>query len=161
MSESEGPAQKPEIIPLPTKDAAVASKRPKELPYFLILSQKKQQFFQAYDEQRRNDRIQRIKAIQNKRNSKVLVYYSVSILDFKDVKVLLEILQSLGKQTNLDLFLLSPGGYVDPAFKMAKLCRDFSENFSVIIPYYAKSAATLLSLGANELVMGHPSEIDR
>lgn len=43
---------------------------------------------------------------------------------------------------------------------MAKLCRDFSEEkFSVIIPYYAKSAAILLSLGADELVMGHPSEI--
>ncbi len=43
---------------------------------------------------------------------------------------------------------------------MAKLCRDFAkEKFSVIIPYYAKSAATLLSLGADQLIMGHPSEI--
>ncbi len=160
MSENKEPTKKPEIISLPTEDAAVVSKKPKEPPYFLILNQQKQQYFQAYGEQRRNDRIQRINAIQNKRNSKVVVYYSVSILDFSDAKILAELLQSIGKQKKLDLFLLSPGGYVDPAFKMAKLCRDFSEeSFSVIIPHYAKSAATLLSLGADELVMGHPSEI--
>ena len=155
------PSKKPEIIPLPTEALTVLAKRLKEPPYFLTLNQQKEQYFKAYNEQRRNDRLQRIKAIQTQRGgSKVIVYYSVNILDFSDAKILAELLQSIGKQKKLDLFLLSPGGYVDPAFKMAKLCRDFSEEkFSVIIPYYAKSAATLLSLGADELVMGHPSEI--
>jgi len=160
MLENKEPIKKPEVIPLPTEDTTVVSKKPKELPYFLILNQQKQQYFQAFDERRRNDRIERIKAIQTKRSSKIIVYYSVSILDFNDAEILSEILQSIGKQKKLDLFLLSPGGYIEPAFKMAKLCRDFSEErFSVIIPYYAKSAATLLCLGADELVMGHPSEI--
>ena len=160
MSENKKPTKQPEIIPLPTEDTTSVPRKIKEPPYFLVLNQQKQQYFQAFNEQRRNDRIERIKAIQNKRGSKVIVYYSVSLLDFGDAKILAELLQSIGKQKNLDLFLLSPGGYVDPAFKMAKLCRDFSEEkFSVIIPYYAKSAATLLSLGADELVMGHPSEI--
>jgi len=98
MSENKEPIKKPEVIPLPTEDAAVASNRPKEPPYFLILNQQKQQYFQAYGEQRRNDRVQRIKSIQNKRNSKVIVYYSVSILDFNDAKILAELLQSIGKQ---------------------------------------------------------------
>ncbi len=160
MSENKKPTKQPEIIPLPTEDTTSVPRKIKEPPYFLVLNQQKQQYFQAFNEQRRNDRIERIKAIQNKRGSKVIVYYSVSLLDFGDAKILAELLQSIGKQKKLDLFLLSPGGYVDPAFKMAKLCRDFSEEkFSVIIPYYAKSAATLLSLGADELVMGHPSEI--
>lgn len=159
MSET-NPVKKPESIPLPTQDTPVESKPIKEPPYFLTLNQAKQQYFQSYDEQRRNDRIQRIKAIQKSRDSKVLVYYSISTLDFDDAKIFAELLQNIGKQKKLDLFLLSPGGYVDPAFKMAKLCRDYSEEkFSVIIPYYAKSAATLLSIGADELVMGHPSEI--
>jgi hypothetical protein len=160
MSETKKPTKQPEIIPLPTEDTTSVPRKIKEPPYFLVLNQQKQRYFQAFNEQRRNDRIERIKAIQNKRGSKVIVYYSVSLLDFEDAKILAELLQSIGKQKKLDLFLLSPGGYVDPAFKMAKLCRDFSEEkFSVIIPYYAKSAATLLSLGADELVMGHPSEI--
>ena len=160
MSENKKPPKQPEIISLPTEDTTSVPRKIKEPPYFLVLNQQKQQYFQAFNEQRRNDRIERIKAIQNKRGSKVIVYYSVSLLDFGDAKILAELLQSIGKQKKLDLFLLSPGGYVDPAFKMAKLCRDFSEEkFSVIIPYYAKSAATLLSLGADELVMGHPSEI--
>lgn len=43
---------------------------------------------------------------------------------------------------------------------MAMLCRDFAiDNFGVIIPHYAKSAATLLCLGSDEIIMGPASEI--
>lgn len=60
----------------------------------------------------------------------------------------------------LDLFLLSPGGFADAGHKMATLCRAQAiGSFGVLIPYYAKSAATLLCLGADELVMGPASEI--
>ena len=134
MSET-NPIKKPETIPLPVQDTPTEVKPTKEPPYFLTLNKAKQQYFQAYNEQRSNDRIQRIKAIQKSRDSKVLVYYSIATLDFDDAKIFAELLQNIGKQKKLDLFLLSPGGYVDPAFKMAKLCRDYSEEkFSVIIP---------------------------
>ena len=160
MSENKKAVKEPEPISLPSEEAAVAPQKRFREPYFITIKQQKKQYLQGYNNQRRNDRIERIKAIQNKRGSKIIVYYSISMLDFNDAKILAELLQSVGKQEKLDLFLLSPGGFVDPAFKMAKLCRDFAEKkFSVIIPYYAKSAATLLSLGADELVMGHPSEI--
>jgi len=160
MSVNSNPNKKPEKISLPSEEPAVTPQKRFREPYFITIEKQKQQYLKAYDDQRRNDRIERIKAIQAKRNSKIIVYYSISILDFNDAKILAEILQSIGRQKRLDLFLLSPGGFVDPAFKMAKLCRDFAdEKFSVIIPYYAKSAATLLSLGADQLIMGHPSEI--
>ncbi len=160
MSQSKDPIKKPEKIDLPSEELAVTPQKRFKEPYFITIKQQKKHYFRAYDNQRRNDRIERIKAIQTQRGSKIIVYYSISILDFDDAKVLAELLQSIGKQKKLDLFLLSPGGFIDPAFKMAKLCRDFAEEkFSVIIPYYAKSAATLLSLGADQLVMGHPSEI--
>jgi len=154
------PAKKPEPIPLPSEESTTVPTKRFQEPYFITLKKQKEQYFQSYAQQRRRDRLERIRAIQEMRRSKLIVYYSVSLLDFSDAKILTELFQSIGKQERLDLFLLSPGGFVDPAFKMAKLCRNFAKKkFSVIIPYYAKSAATLLSLGSDELVMGHPSEI--
>ncbi len=159
-AKSKNPVKKPEPIPLPSEERTTVPTKRFQEPYFITLRKQKQQYFQSYEQQRRTDRLERIKAIQEKRKSKLIVYYSVNLLDFNDAKLLAELFQSIGKQERLDLFLLSPGGFVDPAFKMAKLCRSFAKKkFSVIIPYYAKSAATLLSLGSDELVMGYPSEI--
>ncbi len=42
---------------------------------------------------------------------------------------------------------------------MSRWCRQYAKQFNVIIPYYAKSAATLLSLGADTLFMGPSSEL--
>ena len=55
---------------------------------------------------------------------------------------------------------MSLGGLAEPAYKIARLFQNYSEEkFSVLIPYYAKSAATILSLGADEIVMGPASEL--
>lgn len=130
------------------------------IPYFAVLEQQAEQHHLALQQQRLQDRRQRIKTIQDERKSTVIVYYSQDLLQPKHSELLYEMLQILGPQKRLDLFLLSPGGYPDAAFKMASFCRDFAEeNFGVLIPHYAKSAATLLSLGADELVMGEPSEL--
>ena len=152
--------KEPEVLPLPEQQP---TQRPSDIfeePYFSVLERDKQQNKLAFENSRHNARIERIKAIQSARKSKVIVYYSVDTLSYNDAEILFDLLQSVDKQKRLDLFLLSPGGLADPAFKMACLCRDFAEdNFGVIIPHYAKSAATLLCLGSDELVMGSASEI--
>jgi hypothetical protein len=53
----------------------------------------------------------------------------------------------------------SPGGSIEPAYLISKCCREYSEKFSVCIPRKAKSAATLISLGAHEIHMGVVSEL--
>src|SRR3989344_9749 len=160
MANEQENVKEPEVLPLPQSQPQPKQVNSFEEPYFSILEKEKQQSKQAFESSRRNVRVERIKAIQGFRKSKVIVYYSIDTLTPNDAEILFDLLQSVGKQKNLDLFLLSPGGYVDPAFKMAKMCRDFaSENFGVIIPHYAKSAATLLCLGSDELVMGSASEI--
>lgn len=53
----------------------------------------------------------------------------------------------------------SGGGDIDDAAKIANLCRDFSTHFTVIIPYYAKSAATLIALYADELILCKAGEL--
>jgi hypothetical protein len=53
------------------------------------------------------------------------------------------------------LFLLSPGGAGEPAYQISKICKSFAKtSFKVIVPRFAKSAATLLAIGADEIHMG-------
>jgi ClpP class serine protease len=57
------------------------------------------------------------------------------------------------------LIVHSKGGEVEPAYLISKTCKENSPKFSVAIPRRAKSAATLISLGANEIHMGSMSEL--
>jgi hypothetical protein len=59
------------------------------------------------------------------------------------------------KQRDVLLCLLSSGGSIEPAYRISKVCRAYSANkFVVCVPRYAKSAATLISLGADEIHFG-------
>jgi len=55
----------------------------------------------------------------------------------------------------LDIFLVSNGGVSTVPWRFVALFREFSKSFNVLVPYRAYSAATLLALGADEIVM-HP-----
>ena len=55
----------------------------------------------------------------------------------------------------LDLFLCSDGGDSVLPWRLVPIFRTFAKSFSVLVPYHAYSAATILALGANEIVM-HP-----
>jgi len=58
------------------------------------------------------------------------------------------------------LLLLSTGGSVEPAYRISKICKYFARGkFAVCVPRYAKSAATLISLGADEIHMGRLGEL--
>ncbi|MDD5044189.1 MAG: peptidase [Candidatus Omnitrophica bacterium] len=63
------------------------------------------------------------------------------------------ILPAARKFERLDLFLHSPGGFLDSAYKIIRICKEYSNEFNVIVPLAAKSAATVICLGANEIVM--------
>jgi hypothetical protein len=53
----------------------------------------------------------------------------------------------------VDFIMYSPGGSADDAYRIIRTLRKNFETVNVIIPFWAKSAATLLSLGANKIVM--------
>lgn len=48
---------------------------------------------------------------------------------------------------------------MDIPYKIVNLIREFCDYFSVIIPFVAKSAATMIAIGADEIVMGPTSEL--
>jgi len=56
--------------------------------------------------------------------------------------------------------LNSPGGNGDAAEKILMMCRNrFPTSFKVIVPDFAKSAATMIALGSDEILMGYLSEL--
>lgn len=57
------------------------------------------------------------------------------------------------------LLIDSPGGYAVYAYKLAKLLRNHCGGFTAIVPQYAKSAATLLALGAERIILPQDGEL--
>ena len=66
----------------------------------------------------------------------------------------------LENKADVLMVLLSDGGKIEPAYLISKVCKRLSkERFVVSIPRKAKSAATLICLGADEVHMGFLSEL--
>jgi len=71
-------------------------------------------------------------------------------------------LQSENQSHDKDIYLLllSRGGRIEPAYQISKICRAFAHSkFVVAIPRAAKSAATLIALGADEIHLGILGEL--
>lgn len=65
-----------------------------------------------------------------------------------------------GKGKDVLLLLLSPGGSIEPAYQISTLCKAYSKNrFVTVVPRRAKSAATLIAIGADEIHMGPLSQL--
>ncbi len=99
------------------------------------------------------------------RNSTVVSYIAAenSLIGPEDSPVLVDTIENVlpdtGKIIKLDLFLHSPGGFIESAYKIVSICKEYSVQFNVIVPFAAKSAATVICLGANELVMTSLAEL--
>ena len=59
----------------------------------------------------------------------------------------------------LDLMINSPGGSPTTAEKIILTCRTYAKSFRVIVPRSAMSAATLVAMGADVIVMTPTSEV--
>ena len=80
----------------------------------------------------------------------------------EDVDMLEDILRAtLGSNDELVLMINSPGGDLLAAERIVNICRSHSAKgqYAVIVPKMAKSAATVISLGAREIIMSRTSEL--
>lgn len=66
---------------------------------------------------------------------------------------LFEILQKIGRQKKLDLFLYTTGGATEVPWRIVSLIREFCDEYTAIIPFIALSAGTHIALGANQILM--------
>lgn len=72
-------------------------------------------------------------------------------------------LQRVGRQESLSLMLYTRGGLTMAGFGIANLFRQSCNNFNVLVPFRAHSCGTLITLGANKILMtkmGQLSPID-
>ena len=63
------------------------------------------------------------------------------------------------QQVEVDVWLESPGGDAHTAFKLALLLRYVAVKIRIIVPDYAKSAATLLALAGHEIYLAPAAEL--
>ena len=63
------------------------------------------------------------------------------------------------KSENLVLLLCTSGGLPDSAYRMARYFQSHYQKFTVIVCGKCKSAGTLLTIGAHEVVMGDRAEL--
>ncbi|MGH3812034.1 MAG: SDH family Clp fold serine proteinase [Pseudonocardiaceae bacterium] len=70
-----------------------------------------------------------------------------------------ELLYGLDRAQDLHLLLASPGGDGGAAVRLARMAQAACRELVVIVPEMAKSAATILALGAHTIVMGPTSDL--
>jgi len=68
-------------------------------------------------------------------------------------------LRKQGTYDELDLILDSGGGKLDSSVKIVNICNQYSDNVNVFVPFYAKSAATVIALSADNLYLGRAGEL--
>lgn len=77
-----------------------------------------------------------------------------------DAEIIENILKSYGKKFDkIDLILYSSGGFAESAERIVNSIYSYCDDFRVIIPTQAKSAATIVAMGASTILMSDTSEI--
>lgn len=71
-----------------------------------------------------------------------------------DVVALYELLQKIGGQKRIFLFIKSSGGNGQASLRLVNLLRQYCDQMVALAPLECASAATMIALGANEIHMG-------
>jgi hypothetical protein len=112
------------------------------------------------------DRKQLIHQVEDSRKSRVVSYLTSDRQGPFNARIAPDVipliskqLQGIGKTQHIDLFLYSAGGDTMVPWRLVSMIREYCETFSVLIPYKAHSSATMIALGADEIVMSNLSEL--
>ncbi len=71
-----------------------------------------------------------------------------------DVLALFELLEKIGHQDKIYLFIKSSGGNGQASLRIVNLLRQYCKEVVAVIPLECASAATMITLGTNEIQMG-------
>lgn len=104
-----------------------------------------------------------IREIEAGPNPKLLCYVAHvnAQLDRSDVLGFVDLLHNVPHGEPIDLLLHTPGGDVDATEKLVNMLRERvgDEELRIIVPDFAKSAGTLMALGADNILMSDSSEL--
>ncbi|MBU1148383.1 MAG: hypothetical protein KKD11_08550 [Candidatus Omnitrophica bacterium] len=107
-----------------------------------------------------------LKKIQDKSGRKTISYlanfktHPFNMISFDDKSYLVLLMDSVSNNAEeIDFILHSPGGFAESVEMMVKLLRSRFKKVRFIIPHTAKSAATMLALSGNEILMSSSAEL--
>lgn len=121
----------------------------------------------------RERRMQLIREIEARRGSRLIAYVTSDRsgcqgqIDENVVRPMYEHLLALGAASGapqdelpqVDLFLYSRGGAVDAPWRIVSMIRAVAVGYAAIVPFRAQSAATMIALGADEILLGRKGEL--
>jgi hypothetical protein len=81
------------------------------------------------------------------------------IIDDDDILIIYDMLRRLGPLEQLDLIVNTSGGNVTTVRKLLHLLHTMVSHLTVLVPYKARSAGTLLCLGAHDVVLTPLAEL--
>ncbi len=104
-----------------------------------------------------------IKAIEKRCGCTLICYVAgkAAPIESDDTMGFVDLLHNVDRGQNLDLLLHTGGGDMDAAEKLISMVRAAvgGKRLRIIVPDFAKSAGTLIALGANKILMSDSSEL--
>lgn len=116
----------------------------------------------------RETRLGLLKEIEQARGSRVIAYVTSdrqgtpgAQLGSDAIRPLYDHLRDIGfgGTKKIDLFIHSRGGGVEVPWPLVSMIREYCKEFAVLVPFRAHSAATMIALAADEIVMGKKGEL--
>jgi hypothetical protein len=100
-------------------------------------------------------------AIERARNSAIIAYvlHDNAMVADDAIPQIYDKLQALGRRERIDLLLHARGGVAEAAWRVLNLLRDYCDFLGVIVGTQIHGPASLLALGADEIVMGPLAEL--
>ena len=95
--------------------------------------------------------------ISNTKKISAVGVQSISV-DISDMTGFTEVLRDISDD-NLDIVLQSPGGAAEAAESIVRLVRSRFKSVRFIVPLVAKSAATILAMSGDEIILGTNGEL--
>lgn len=146
--------QKPEVPSYPRAESAVQGD---SAPH-----SNRTPMYQAVNSAR-HERQTLIVQIEQKTDARLICFVcgNRTFINRDDTLGFVDLLHNLPRGGNLDLLLHTGGGDIDAAEKLVAMVRTTvgDGRFRVIVPDFAKSAGTLIALGADRIIMSDSSEL--
>ena len=106
-----------------------------------------------------SERVELYKKLEEKLDSKLLVYITSDRPGFEAsiaqdvIDKFINQLDKIGVTEKISLYLYTRGGDTAAAWNIINLLRQYCDTLQVVIPHKAHSAGTLISIGANSIIM--------
>ena len=110
----------------------------------------------------RKERLALIEKLQSLRSNCLCIVYVTSTRGNHEIAMADDVVRliydhlQVGREkakNGVDLFIHSNGGQGTVPWRIVSLIREYTEKFAVLVPHRAFSAATLLAMGADEIIM--------